>query len=73
MGGRKMKVGKRRQIVARLAAAFAALAVLLAIISRFTGATIVITQNSFMNFAIVVILAAIYLTIDGWVDASRKS
>ncbi|MEE8414123.1 MAG: hypothetical protein V3R96_06185 [Dehalococcoidales bacterium] len=67
-----MKVGKRRQMVARLAAAASALAVLLAIISRFTYATIVITQNSFMSFAIVAILFAIYFTFDGWVDANRK-
>ena len=67
-----MKVGKRRQLVARLAAAASALAVLLAIISRFIGVTIVITQTSFMSFAVVAILFAIYLTVDGWVDATRK-
>jgi len=68
-----MKVGKRRQMVARLGAAASVLAVLLAVISRFTGVTIVITQNSYMNFAVVAILVAIYLVVDGWVDATRKS
>ena len=67
-----MQIGKRRQMVARLAAASSALAVLLAVISRFAGVTIVITQNSFMNYAVVAILFAIYFTFDGWVDANRK-
>ena len=53
--------GKNRHMLARLAALLAALAVLLAIISRFTGTTIVITQGSFMSFAVVMLLFAIYL------------
>lgn len=61
-------IEKNRHTLARLAAALAALAVLLAIISRFIGATIVITQNSYMNFATVAILFAIYFRIGGMAD-----
>ena len=68
-----MQIGRRRQMLARLAAAASALSVSLAIISRFTGVTIVITQNSYMNFAIVAIIFAIYFLLDGWAEAARKS
>lgn len=51
---------KNRHTLARLAMLLSALAVLLAIISRFTGATIVITQGSYMSFATVAMLFAIY-------------
>ena len=55
-----MDMGNRRRMMARLAALLSALAVLLAIISRFTMKTIVITQDSYMLFATVAILFAIY-------------
>ena len=64
-------IEKNRHTLARLAAALSALAVLLAIISRFTGATIVITQNSYMNFATVAILFAIYFRVGGMADAKK--
>jgi len=67
-----MQVGRKRSMLARLAAAASILAVLLDIISRFAGINIVITQNSLMNFAIVAILFAIYFVVDGWADAARK-
>ena len=67
-----MWVDKNRHTLARLAAALSALSVLLAIISRFTGATIVVTQNSYMNFATVAILFAIYFRVGGLVESEKK-
>ena len=67
-----MKVGKVHHILAYVAAAVSALSVILAIISRFTGETIVITQNSFMNFAIVAIIFAVYFLVEGMVYAAKK-
>ncbi len=64
-----MKVGKWHQRLAYGAAGVSALSVLLAIISKFAGATIVITQNSFMSFAGVAVLFAIYFLVQGMVKA----
>jgi len=60
-------------MLARLAAAASALSVLLAIISRLTGTIIVVTQTSYMSFATVAIIFAVYFVVDGWADASRKA
>jgi len=65
-------IDKNRHTLARLAAALSALAVLLAVISKFTGANIVITQNSYMNFATVAILFAIYFRVGGLADTEKK-
>ena len=67
-----MKVGTVHHRLAYLAAAVSALSVLLAIISRFTVATIVITQGSYMNFATIAILFAIYFLVEGAVYAAKK-
>ena len=67
-----MKVGKRRQMLARLAAAASALSVLLALIAKLVGETIVVTHASYMSFATVAIIFAVYLVVDGWADAARK-
>lgn len=58
-----MNMENRRHNMARLAALISGLAVLLAIISRFVGKTIVITQDSYMLFATVAILFAIYFRV----------
>lgn len=68
-----MKVGKIHHILAYAAAAASALSVILAIISRFTGETIVITQNSYMNFATVAILFAVYFLIEGAIYTAKKA
>ena len=68
-----MKVGKIHHILAYAAAAASVLSVLLAIISRFIGQTIVITQNSYMNFAIVAILFAIYFLVEGGASYTKKA
>ena len=67
-----MKVGKIHHILAYLAAAASVLSVLLAIISKFIGQTIIITQNSYMNFATVAIIFAVYFLIEGAVYAAKK-
>ena len=67
-----MWIDKNRHMLARLAASLSALAVLLAIISKFTSMTIVITQNYSMNFATVAILFAIYFRVGGIADTERK-
>ncbi len=68
-----IKVGNVHHMLACVAVGVSALSVILAIISRFTGATIVITQNSYMNFATVAILFAIYFLIEGAVCAALKA
>ena len=60
-----MDMGDRRHKMARLAALLSGLSVLMAIISRLTGVTIVITQSSYMSFATVAILFAIYFRVGG--------
>ena len=67
-----MWMDKNRHMLARLAASLSALSVLLAIISRFIGSTIVITQGSYMNFAIVSILFGIYFRVGGLAQAEKK-
>ena len=61
-------ISKNRHTFARIAMGLSALAVLLAIISRFAMKTIVITQDSLMSFAIVAILFAVYFRISGMAD-----
>ena len=65
-------IDKNRHTLARLAAALSVLSVLMAIISRFTGATIVITQTSYMNFAIVAIVFAIYFRVGDLAGPEKK-
>ena len=67
-----MWMDKNRHMIARLAAALSALSVLMAIISRLVGKTIVVTQGSYMSFAIVAILFGIYFRIGGMADAQKK-
>jgi len=68
-----MKVGKIHHYLAYAAAAVAALSVILAVISRLAGATIVITQGSYMTFATVAILFAIFFLVEGAVYAAKKA
>jgi len=68
-----MKVGTTHHILAYLAAAAAAVSVILAIISRFTGQVIIITQGSYMMFATVAILFAIYFLVEGAVYSAKKA
>ncbi len=68
-----MKVGTIHHRLAYLAAAASALSVILAVISRLTGATLVISQSSYMTFATVAILFAIYFLVEGAVYAAKKS
>ena len=68
-----MKVGKIHHYLAYAAAAVAALSVILAVISRLAGATIVITQGSYMTFATVAILFAVYFLVEGAVCAAKKA
>jgi hypothetical protein len=65
-------IDKNRHMLARLAAALSALAVLLAIISKLVGVTIVVTQSSYMSFAIVSILFGIYFRVGGLADTEKK-
>ena len=67
-----MWIDKNRHMLARLAASLSALAVLLAIISRLVGATIVVTQGSYMSFAVVSILFGIYFRVGGLADTDKK-
>ena len=67
-----MDMGDRRHKMARPAALLSGLSVLAAIISRLTGVTIVITQGSYMSFATVAILFAIYFRVGGLSDADKK-
>ena len=71
--GEMMKVGTIHHRLAYLAAAASALSVILAVISRFTMTSIVITQNSYMNFATVAILFAIYFLVEGAVYSAKKA
>ncbi len=67
-----MKVGKIHHRLAYLAAAASALSVLLAAISKLIRATIITTQDSYMLFATVAILFAIYFLVEGAVYAAKK-
>ena len=68
-----MKVGTTHHILAYLAAAAAAVSVILAIISRFSGQVIVVTQGAYMTFATIAILFAIYFLVEGAVYSAKKS
>jgi len=68
-----MKVGNTHHTLAYLAAAAAAGSVILAIISRLTGQVIVIQQGSYMLFATVAILFAIYFLVEGAVYSAKKN
>ncbi len=68
-----MKVGNTHHTLAYLAAAAAAGSVILAVISRLTGQVIIITQGSYMMFATVAILFAIYFLVEGAVYSAKKS
>lgn len=60
-----MKIGTMQHRLAYIAAALAALSVILAVISRLVGVNIVVTPTSYMTFATVAILFAIYFLVEG--------
>ncbi len=66
-----MKVGKWYQWLAYGAAAASALSVLLAIIGKLTEQLIVITVPSYMSFAGVAVLFAIYFLVQGMVNSEK--
>jgi len=68
-----MKVGTTHHILAYLAAAAAAVSIILAAISRLAGQIIGITQGSYMMFATVAILFAIYFLVEGAVCSAKKA
>ena len=68
-----MKVGKVHHILAYLAVAVSAVSVILAIISRLIGQTLMFTQGSYMTFATVAILFAIYFLIEGAICSAKKA
>ena len=68
-----MKVGNVHHILAYLAVAVSAVSVILDIISRLTGQTLMFTQGSYMTFATVAILFAIYFLIEGAVCSAKKA
>lgn len=65
-------IDRNRHTLARLAALLSVLSVLLAIISRLIGATIVVTTNSYMSFATVAILFAIYFRVGDLAGSEKK-
>ena len=68
-----MKIGTTHHILARLAAAVAAVSVILALISMLIGQTLWVTSNGYMTVATVALLFAIYFCVEGWVDAAKKA
>ncbi len=68
-----MNVGTMHHILAYLAAAAAAVSVLLAAISRLTGQTLGLMQSSYMMFATIAILFAIYFLVEGAVYFAKRS
>ena len=68
-----VKVGTTHHILARLAAAVAAVSVILALISRLVVQTLWITGTGYMTVATVALLFAIYFCVEGWVDAAKKA
>ncbi len=68
-----MNVGTMHHILAYLAAAAAAVSVILAAISRLTGQTLGLMQSSYMMFATIAILFAIYFLVEGAVYSAKKS
>ena len=67
-----MKVSTSLRNLAYIAAAASAVSVILAVISRLTAQKLVVTQGSYMTFAIVAILFAIYFLIEGAARAAKK-
>ncbi len=68
-----MNVGTMHHILAYLAAAAAAVSVILAAISRLTEQTLGLQQGSYMMFATIAILFAIYFLVEGAVYSAKKS
>ena len=68
-----MKVGKAHRILAYVAAGVSALSIILTTISRFSGQTLVITQGSYLNIAVIAILFAIYLLLEGAAYGAKKA
>ncbi len=68
-----MNVGTTHHILAYLAAAAAAVSVIMAAICRLTGQVFVIQQGSYMMFATITILFAIYFLVEGAVCSAKKS
>jgi len=68
-----MKVGTTHHILAYLAAAAAAVSVILAAISRLIGQTLGLLQGSYMMFATIAILFAIYFLVEGAVCSAKKA
>ena len=68
-----MKIGNTHHILAYLAAAAAAVSVILAAISGLTRQFIVIAPGSYLMFATVAILFAIYFLVEGAVYSAKKS
>ncbi len=67
-----MNVGTMHHILAYLAAAAAAVSVIMAAISRLTGQTLGLLQGSYMMFATVAILFAIYFLVEGAACSAKK-
>ena len=67
-----MKVGKIHHRLAYAAAAVAAVSVILAGICRLVGDAVGLQLTSYMFFAILAILFAIYFLVEGAVYAARK-
>ena len=67
-----MWIDKNRHMLARLAAAVAALGVLLSLISVLIGKNIIVTNAGYLDIATVAILFAIYFRIGGLADAEKK-
>ena len=68
-----MKVGTMHHILAYLAATAAAVSVMLAAISRLIGQHLGLMQGSYMMFATIAILFAIYFLVEGAVYSAKKS
>ncbi len=68
-----MKVGNTHHTLAYLAAAAAAVSVILAAISGLTRQVFVIAPGSYMMFATIAILFAIYFLVEGAVYSAKKS
>ncbi|MFC1987385.1 hypothetical protein ACFLVH_02435 [Chloroflexota bacterium] len=68
-----LKVGNAHLILAYVAAGVSALSVILTAISRFAGQTLVITQGSYLNIAVIAILFAIYFLLAGAAHSAKKS
>jgi len=67
------KVGTTHHILAYLAAAASAVSVILAAISRLIVQAFIITQGSYMMFATVAILFAVYFLVEGAAYSAKKA